>query len=29
MEGVVMLHKTLHELHRKKLNGVIHILDFE
>jgi hypothetical protein len=29
MEGVVMLHKTIHELHRKKMNGVILKLDFE
>jgi exonuclease III len=29
MEGVVMLHETIHELHRKKMNGVILKLDFE
>jgi hypothetical protein len=29
MEGIVSLHETLHELHRKKLNGVILKLDFE
>jgi len=29
MEGVVILHETIHELHRKKLNGVISKLDFE
>jgi hypothetical protein len=29
MEGTVILHETLHELHRKKLNGVILKLDFE
>jgi hypothetical protein len=23
MEGVVMLHETIHELHRKKMSGVI------
>jgi hypothetical protein len=29
MEGVVMLHETIHELNRKKMNGVILKLDFE
>jgi hypothetical protein len=29
MKGVVMLHETIHELHRKKMNGVILKLDFE
>jgi hypothetical protein len=29
MEGVVMLHETIHEMHRKKMNGVILKLDFE
>jgi hypothetical protein len=29
MEGVVMLHETIHEIHRKKMNGVILKLDFE
>ena len=29
MEGVVILHETIHELHRKKQNGVILKLDFE
>ncbi|WVZ53557.1 LOW QUALITY PROTEIN: hypothetical protein U9M48_004480 [Paspalum notatum var. saurae] len=29
MEGVVVLHETLHELHRKNLNGVIFKIDFE
>jgi hypothetical protein len=29
MEGVVILHKTIHELHRKKMNGVIFKIDFE
>ncbi|WVZ49806.1 hypothetical protein U9M48_001132 [Paspalum notatum var. saurae] len=29
MEGAVVLHETLHELNRKKLNGVIFKIDFE
>jgi len=29
MEGVVILHETIHELHRKKQDGVILKLDFE
>jgi hypothetical protein len=29
MEGVVILHETLHDMHRKKLDGVILKLDFE
>jgi hypothetical protein len=29
MEGTIILHETLHELHRKKLNGAILKLDFE
>jgi hypothetical protein len=29
MEGVVMLHETIHGLHRKKMNGIIIKLDFE
>jgi hypothetical protein len=29
MEGVVILHETVHELHRKKLDGVILKLDFK
>ena len=29
MEGVVILHETIHELHRKKQHGVILKLDFE
>jgi hypothetical protein len=29
MEGVVMLHETIHEIHRKKMRGVILKLDFE
>ena len=29
MEGVVILHETIHELHTKKRNGVIFKIDFE
>jgi hypothetical protein len=29
MEGVIMLHETIHEIHRKKMSGVILKLDFE
>jgi hypothetical protein len=29
LEGVVILHETIHELHRKKPNGVIVKIDFE
>jgi hypothetical protein len=29
MEGVVMLHETIYEIHRKKMSGVILKLDFE
>jgi hypothetical protein len=29
MEGVVILHETLHELHMKKQDGVIFKIDFE
>lgn len=29
MEGVVILHETIHEMHRKKKNGVVIKLDFE
>jgi hypothetical protein len=29
LEGVVMLHETIHEIHRKKMSGVIMKLDFE
>jgi hypothetical protein len=29
LDGVVVLHETVHELHRKKLNGVILKIDFE
>jgi hypothetical protein len=28
-EGVVVLHETIHKMHRKTLNGVILIIDFE
>jgi hypothetical protein len=29
LEGVVILHETIHELHRKKQKGLILKLDFE
>jgi predicted nucleic-acid-binding protein len=29
IEGVVVLHETIHELHRKKMNGVILKLNFK
>jgi hypothetical protein len=29
MKGVVILHETIHELHRKIHNGVIFKIDFE
>ena len=29
LEGVVVLHETLHEIHSKKLDGVIFKVDFE
>lgn len=29
MEGIVNLHKTLHEMHRKKMSGAVLKLDFE
>ena len=29
MEGVVVLHETIHELHRKKKSAVIFKIDFE
>jgi hypothetical protein len=29
MEGVVLLHETIHDLHKKKQDGVILKLDFE
>jgi hypothetical protein len=29
LEGVVVLHETIHKLHRKKLDGVIFEIEFE
>jgi hypothetical protein len=29
LEGVVVLHETIHEVHRKKLDGVLFKIDFE
>jgi hypothetical protein len=29
MEGVIVLHETIHEMHRKKQNGLIFKIDFE
>ena len=29
MEGDIVLHETIHELHRKKFNGVLFKIDFE
>jgi hypothetical protein len=29
LKGVVMLHETVHELHRKKFDGVVFIFGFE
>jgi hypothetical protein len=29
MEGVIVFHETIHELHKKKQNGVIFKIDFE
>jgi hypothetical protein len=29
LEGVVILHETIHELHSKKLDGVLFKIDFE
>jgi hypothetical protein len=29
MEGVVILHETLHELHKRKQNGIIFKINFE
>ena len=29
LEGVVVLHETLHEIHSKKLDGVVFKVDFE
>jgi hypothetical protein len=29
LEGVVLLHETIHELHRRKLDGVLLKIDFQ
>jgi hypothetical protein len=29
LEGVVILHETIHELHRKKMDGIFLKIDFE
>jgi hypothetical protein len=29
LEGVVILHETIHELHTKKMDGVLFKIDFE
>jgi hypothetical protein len=29
LEGVVVLHEAIHEIHRKKLDGVLFKIDFE
>jgi hypothetical protein len=29
LEGVVVLHETIHELHRKKMDGVLFKIDFK
>jgi hypothetical protein len=29
LDGVVTLHETVHEMHRKNMNGVIFKIDFE
>ena len=29
LEGVVVLHETIHEFHRKKMDGVLFKIDFE
>jgi hypothetical protein len=29
MEGVILLHETIHEMHRKKQNCIIFKIDFE
>jgi hypothetical protein len=29
MEGIIVLHETIHEMHRKKYSGVILKIDFE
>jgi hypothetical protein len=29
LEGIVIIHETIHELHRKKMHGVLFKIDFE
>jgi hypothetical protein len=29
LEGLVVLHETIHELHRKKIDGVLFKIDFD
>jgi hypothetical protein len=29
MEGVIILHEIIHEMHRKRQNGLIFKIDFE
>lgn len=29
LEGVVVLHETMHEIHRKKMDGVLFKINFE
>jgi hypothetical protein len=29
LEGLVILHETIHELHRKKMDGILLKIDFE
>jgi hypothetical protein len=29
LEGVVVLHETIHELHRKKMDGILLKIDFK
>jgi hypothetical protein len=29
LEGVIILHETIHEIHRKELDGVLFKIDFE
>jgi hypothetical protein len=29
LEGVIVLHETIHELHRKNMDGVLFKIDFE
>jgi hypothetical protein len=29
LEGVVVLHETIHEIHQKKMDGVLFKIDFE